>query len=89
MGKEKTLYLGEISIFKDHEDQEHALKEPHRRQVLAGFKSKNFTVHKQHAVRRRARHFKYFRTPHLERKVRHIYPRGKVFHRVALLSCDI
>lgn len=89
MAEEKHLHLGEVLTFKDHEDQEYAIKEPHRRQVLAGFKSKNLTVRKQLIIRRRTRHFKPFRTPHLNRKVRHIYPRGNAFYRVAILSCNI
>jgi hypothetical protein len=79
-------YYGEVSLFVDHELHETSLREPHRRQVVAGYKAKNLTVRKQMTIRRKTRHFKPYHTPHLDRKVRHIYPRGNAFYRVAYLS---
>tara|TARA_Y100001973_G_C5201286_1_gene337867 strand:+ start:1652 stop:1951 length:300 start_codon:yes stop_codon:yes gene_type:complete len=86
MTDKKELWLGEIPLFTEHEKHEGAIKEPHRRQVLAGYKTRRFTVRQQLIVRRRTKHFKPFHTPHLDRKVRSIYPRGKVFYRMALLA---
>lgn len=87
MKLKKDFWLGHINIFAEHEKHEGALREPHRRQVLAGFKSRKFTVRQQLDIRKRSRHFRPFHTPHLDRKVRRLYPRGNVFYKVALLSC--